>query len=112
MKESKNKSDFAVCLGKRIRSLREKHGFSQLKLAEMAGISGKYLGEIERGEGNISIERLLDIANSLNIPIGYFMENDHERGADTLTSEIIRLLPLLNEKETQTIYRVIKILLE
>lgn len=110
MKE--NKSDFSIQLGKRIRSLREKHGLSQAKLAELSGLSSKYLGEIERGEGNVSIERLYDIANSLNTPIITLMDNTHEQNHNILTLEIIRLTPLLNEKDTQTIYRIIKMFLE
>jgi transcriptional regulator with XRE-family HTH domain len=41
-------------LGKRIRALRKQKGMSQEQLAEQVGMSGKYLGEIERGQVNCS----------------------------------------------------------
>ena len=59
-------SELKVRLGKRIRELRTASSLSQDKLAERVGISGKYLGEVERGEGNVSIEKLENIALALD----------------------------------------------
>lgn len=42
-----------ILLGKRIRSLRRSKDYSQEEFAELAEISGKYLGEIERGQAEL-----------------------------------------------------------
>ena len=53
---------FSQKLGKRIKELRKKSSLSQDQVAEQAGISGKYLGEVERGEVNVSVVILSKIA--------------------------------------------------
>lgn len=57
-------------IGKNVRSSRKQAGLSQQALAEKAGISYKYLGEIERGRGNLSVEILLKISIALGIAAG------------------------------------------
>jgi len=60
---------FIQSLGRNIRKFRKAKGLTQEQLAELAGISYKYLGEIERGETNPSIDTLKRIAEGLNIPL-------------------------------------------
>ncbi len=57
-------------IGSNIRLLRTQNELSQQGLAERAGISYKYLGEIERGQVNLSVEVLMKIAQSLNTEPG------------------------------------------
>ncbi len=57
-------------LGKRIRTLRRKRTFTQEELGEKAGLSYKFVGEIERGEVNPSLDSLVRIANSLDVKVG------------------------------------------
>lgn len=59
-------------IGDAIRVRRKKAGFTQERLAELADLNPKYLGEIERGEKIISIEALLRIAKALKTPIHEF----------------------------------------
>lgn len=40
-------------LGMRIRSLRKERGWSQEALGERSALSGKFIGEVERGEKSI-----------------------------------------------------------
>lgn len=54
-------------LGKKIKALRLKDGISQEDLAYKAGIERSYMGKIERGEGNPSFKKLVDIANALKV---------------------------------------------
>lgn len=58
---------FSQKLGKRIREIRKKSALSQDQVAEQAGISGKYLGEVERGEANVSVIILSKIAFVLGV---------------------------------------------
>ena len=54
-------------LGKLIRAERDKRGLSQELLADLAGISRTHIGEIERGEVNVSFNVLESIANSIGL---------------------------------------------
>jgi transcriptional regulator with XRE-family HTH domain len=54
-------------VGRSIRVLREKRGWSQEKLAEMADLDRTYVGRIERGEKNLGIENLARFAHTLGV---------------------------------------------
>ena len=56
-------------LGENIRARRKQTGFSQEKLAEQADLHPVYVGNVERGEENISIDSLARIAHALNVSI-------------------------------------------
>ena len=56
-------------LGAKISYLRKKKNFSQEKLAEKANISEIYIGEIERGDANPTLEKLKLIANALGVEV-------------------------------------------
>ena len=51
--------------GRNLRSIRKSKGFSQERLAYDAGIDRSYLGKIERGEVNVTIEKLYLLAECL-----------------------------------------------
>lgn len=55
--------------GRNIRSLRRQKGLTQEKMAEMAGINPKYLGEIERGIKNPTALIVQRIAAALGVPV-------------------------------------------
>jgi len=56
-------------LGKKIRYFRKLEGLTQETLGEKAGISYKFIGEIERGEVNPSVDSLISIANALSVKV-------------------------------------------
>lgn len=56
-------------LGMRLRALRKERGFSQEKLGEKSGLSGKFIGEVERFEKSISIDSLWRVAKALDVPL-------------------------------------------
>ena len=100
-----------VLLGRRIRSLRRKNDYSQEQLAERANISGKYLGEVERGQANISIEVLDKIAAALRINVSDLLDFEHELGRKALITKISELIKKADERSLQTVYRMVKALL-
>ena len=76
----------------------------------MAGFTQKYLGEVERGTGNITLELLTKLADALGVSLASIMENDQEQPKDILVAEINRMAPLLSEKNAQIVYRMTKML--
>ena len=97
-------------LGKRIRSLRASQNLTQETLAEKAGLSQKYLGEVERGDGNVTVELLTKIAGVLSIPLAAIMDNEHEQPLEALQADTIRMIPKLSLKEAQIAHRMVKLL--
>ncbi|MCU4677477.1 helix-turn-helix domain-containing protein [Catenovulum sp. 2E275] len=57
--------DLAKKLGANIRSKRTDIGLAQDKLAELADMDRSYIGRIERGEMNITVEKLYALASVL-----------------------------------------------
>ena len=58
-----------IAFGKRVREMRKSKGISQEKLAEMAGIDRSYMGNIERGEKNITLKKAYEICDALEVTI-------------------------------------------
>ena len=62
-------NDLPKVLGTRIRDLRRKRGFSQEAFADHCGLHRTYMGGIERGEHNLTIQTALTIAQGLGITL-------------------------------------------
>lgn len=56
-------------LGEAIRTYRKQARMSQEKLAEKAELNPKYIGEVERGRMNISMDALVRIASALKVQV-------------------------------------------
>ena len=52
-----------------MRALRKQRGLSQERLGERAGLSGKFIGEVERAEKSISIDSLYRVSVALDVPL-------------------------------------------
>lgn len=59
-----------IKIGNQIRAIRASKGFSQEGLAAIATLGRTYMGRVERGEQNISIQNLIKIAFILNVDVG------------------------------------------
>jgi transcriptional regulator with XRE-family HTH domain len=58
--------NLAVKVGEKVRSVRKEKGFSQESLALHAKLDRSYMGRIERGEANITLEMLYQLAKVLD----------------------------------------------
>ena len=61
--------------GNRLRNLRQAQGMSQEKLAELSGLHRTYVGDVERGERNISLINLETLARALQISLSSLVED-------------------------------------
>ena len=51
-------SNITICVGDRLRRRRIDLGYTQEHLAELADVHPTYIGQVERGEKNVTIESL------------------------------------------------------
>jgi len=58
-----------IAFGLRIRELRLERGLSQESLAHEAALHRTYMGSVERGERNVSIDNIYAIADALAVPV-------------------------------------------
>lgn len=61
--------DIKKKLGKNIRKLRKQKGFSQEELSLNLDLDGSYIGKVENGKLNITIDKISAIAQFLNVEI-------------------------------------------
>ena len=75
-------------LGKRIRELRRKKGFSQESFADHCRLHRTYMGGIERGEHNLTIQTALTIARGLDITLSKLLSGiEQQLGAGATDPE-------------------------
>jgi transcriptional regulator with XRE-family HTH domain len=61
-------------LGSVVRSHRQAIGLSQEDLAECAGLHRTYIGSVERGERNVSLDNIYAIAQALGTSAGELLK--------------------------------------
>jgi len=67
-------------LGRAVRRLRRGAGYSQESFADKCGVHRTYMGSVERGETNISLDNLERIAKALSLTTGQLLlEAEKER---------------------------------
>ncbi len=61
--------DIKHALGRRVRELRKIRKWSQEKMAEASGMHWTYVGQVERGERNLTLQSIQAIAKAFNMKI-------------------------------------------
>ena len=67
-------SDLSVEIGKRVRNYRIQQKMSQEELAEKCGLHPTYIGQVERGEKNATLESISKITAGLSISMSTLFE--------------------------------------
>ncbi|MRT39385.1 helix-turn-helix domain-containing protein [Acinetobacter sp. RIT698] len=62
-------TDLSLKIGQLIRAKRVEKKLTQEKLSLQCGIDRSYMGRIERGEVNITVEKLYEIAMELEVEV-------------------------------------------
>ena len=65
---------FLAAMGRRVRDAREQRELSRKALSLAAGVSERYLAQLEAGEGNASVLLLRNVARALGIPLGELID--------------------------------------
>ena len=98
----------AEIFGKRVRSLRKQRGLSQEKLSELCDLHPTYIGQIERGEKNASLETIMSLCKGLDVPPSLLFENIGASGEKTIPGDIYDIIIEMSENEQKAVYDIIK----
>ena len=98
-------------LGQRLRALRKQRGLSQERLGERSSLSGKFIGEVERGEKSISIDSLYHVSVALEIPLRELTDVRADRQAAVPTEEAEKIFALVSgRRRPEDIRKAYKVL--
>jgi transcriptional regulator with XRE-family HTH domain len=101
-------------LGSTIRQIRRARRMTQEDLAEIAGVNVKHLGEVERGNGNPTLQFLLKIAGALGTEMNDFFVSSpaQEDEIASTVAEIIALIRKLDQNAIQKLHKIIRVVVE
>lgn len=71
-------TDIKSRFGKSVRKLRSQKGWSQEELASKCNLHRTYIGSVERGERNISLENIEKIADTLDVTVDELLKKSRE----------------------------------
>ena len=99
-------------LGLRLRALRKQRHLSQGRLGHRAGLSGKFIGEVERGVKSISIDSLYRVSVALEIPLRELTDVRANKPAAVPSEEAEKIFALVSShrrpKDIREAYRVLQ----
>ncbi|WP_339239915.1 helix-turn-helix transcriptional regulator [Paenibacillus sp. FSL R5-0517] len=91
-------------VGARIKVLRKERGLSQEALGEKGGFHFTYIGQVERGEKNISLVNLAKIAEALEVDLSQlFTYKNEDKGSAESEVVIQEIITMLREAEIKNI---------
>lgn len=67
-----------LAFGKAVRKARMGQGISQEGLADLAGLHRTYVGDVERGERNISLVNMSKLAQALHMKLSELVGNSEK----------------------------------
>jgi transcriptional regulator with XRE-family HTH domain len=78
-----------------LRALRKERGLSQERLGERSGLSGKFIGEVERGQKSISVDSLYHVATALQVRLSELTDVRHDRHQGAPSEEAQQIFAML-----------------
>ena len=94
-------------MGSRIVEERKKMNLTRETLAEMIGVSAYYMGQIERGQRNMSFETLIKLTDCLCISLDYLVKGETPNN-NTQIDEFIDLIAKLKPKDKELLLDLLK----
>jgi transcriptional regulator with XRE-family HTH domain len=99
--------------GKRLRKIRRTATLTLERAAEKAGLSAKFIGEIERGEKRPSFDAILALAKAFDVPAKLFFYYDgEETDTKVLRRRIDTILVGCSTQQLQQAYKVLHAMID
>jgi XRE family aerobic/anaerobic benzoate catabolism transcriptional regulator len=84
---------FLAAMGRRVREARERRGMARRALSRTAGVSERYLAQLEAGEGNASVLLLRHVADALELPLAELLAPREHGVSERLIRRFLERLP-------------------
>jgi transcriptional regulator with XRE-family HTH domain len=90
--ESDTAGELSAAVGRNLRRIRTRQGFSLERLAKGSGVSRAMLGQIETGKSTPTIALLWKVATALGVPFATFIDVEHAGGTVVLRKDGAKVL--------------------
>ena len=100
-------SQIVQIIAKRLRNYRIQQGLTQEELAERSNLHYTYIGQVERGEKNITISSLEKILDSLNISFPQLFENINTPVSDDIPRQCYDMIFSLSKEKQKIVYEIL-----
>ncbi len=80
--------EFLGVVGRRVRQHRTSVRMSRKRLAEVSGVSERYLAQLESGQGNMSIALLRKVTTAIKLPLDRLMADVRQEELGELLVEV------------------------
>lgn len=97
--------------GKRFKEIRRNFGYTQDKMAEIAGIEPQSISKIESGKNFPLLSNLEKIADNLGIELEDFFDYNHKTSETQLKSDLLKIFDKLDINDKERLLRLAKVLL-
>jgi len=99
-------------LGKRIREERKKHNLTQEQLAELLSVSTTYIGYVERGERNLTLPKLTQLAAILGVTIEELMSSPAAMTPSAKEQKLLKLFSTATDTQKDLILSMAQLITE
>ena len=100
--------EYVKQFGERVKYYRKSKGLSQEKLSEYCELHPTYIGQIERGEKNASLETIMRICKGLEVsPESLFEKLDYEQ-EHTIAQKAYDLFMQTPPEKQQTLFELLQ----
>ena len=79
-------------IGRRIALYRKRSSLTQAALSERLGVSESYVSQVERGSAKISLPRLVEIADLLDVDVALLVSDQATVSSQPFNTEIYELI--------------------
>lgn len=104
--------NLSIEIGKRIRNYRLQNKLSQEELAEKCGLHPTYIGQVERGEKNATLESISKIAGGLNVPLSTLFENISDTSIASYPAQAYNLVMSVPLAEQEKLVKILQLVIE
>ena len=97
-------------LGDEVRKLRQQRGITLKRVAQLSGLSARFIIEVEKGKANPSLASVISLADALQTSVTDLLPSDNPTAARNSSTSVKQVLALLKNRPDEQISRILSCL--
>ena len=97
-------------LGQEVRKLRQQRGITLKRMAQLSGLSDRFLIEVEKGKANPSLTSLVSLADALQTSLTELLPGDNQTNTQGSSTFVKQVLAVLNNRPDEQVSRILSCL--